>query len=74
MGLERNYEDLVQAIVLRAVKDWRIAMKRLKKKSNNKDALAMKDETERFFQSQWFYGLTGVDGCAVLRKLQQEVL
>ena len=66
------YEALRNAIVLQAVKDWRDAIKRLRKNPGNKIALAMKEETERFFLSEWFYGLTGISGSAVLHKLQQE--
>ena len=72
MGLEENYERLMHAIVKQAVKDWRYSLKRLQKKPGNKSALAMKEETERFFLSEWFYGLSGVSGSSVLRKLQQE--
>jgi hypothetical protein len=31
----------------------------------------VKEETERFFRSEYCYGLGGVDGRAILRKLQE---
>ena len=45
------YENLANAIVLQAVKDYRDAIKRLKKKSSNQAAMADAMECERFFRS-----------------------
>lgn len=45
------YENLANAIVLQAVKDYRDALKRLKKKPQNKAAMADAMECERFFRS-----------------------
>jgi len=68
-----NYENLVNAIILQAVKDYRIAMKCLKINPNNRDALADKGEVERFLRSQWFSVLTSIDGEMLIRSLCQEV-
>ena len=68
-----NYENLANAIILQAVKDYRIALKCLKVNPNNRDALADKDEVERFFRSQWFSTLTSVDGEMLIRTLCKEV-
>ena len=51
------YENLANAIVLQAVKDYRDALKRLKKKSGNKAAMADALECERFFRSGWYLSL-----------------
>ena len=48
-----NYENLANAIILQAVKDYRMALKCLKRNPMNRTALADKDEIERFFRSQW---------------------
>jgi hypothetical protein len=48
------YENLANAIVLQAVKDYRDALKRLKKKPQNKAAMADAMECERFFRSPWY--------------------
>ncbi len=66
------YEDLANAIVLQAVKDWRKAVKTLKKRPRYEAAKQMRDECERFFRSEWFEELTSVDGSVILRKLKQE--
>ena len=71
MGLEENYQELAIAIIKQAAKDWREAEKRLRKNPRNRAAAEMKEETERFFRSEYCYGLGGVDGRAILRKLQE---
>ena len=66
------YQNLAQAIVLSAVKDWRWAVRKLKKRPRYEPAIQMKEECERFFLSGWFEDLTSVDGEVILRKLKQE--
>ncbi len=68
-----NYENLANAIILQAVKDYRVALKCLKVNPRNKTALANKEEIERFFRSGWFSVLTSVDGEMLIRSLQMEV-
>ena len=67
------YEDLANAIILQAVKDYRMALKSLKANPRNRTAMADKDEIERFFRSGWFSVLTSVDGEMLIRSLQMEV-
>ena len=67
------YENLANAIILQAVKDYRVALKCLKVNPRNKTALADKEEIERFFRSGWFSVLTRVDGEMLIRSLQMEV-
>ena len=66
------YENLANAIVLQAVKDWRSAVRTLKKRPRYDPAKQMREECERFFLSDWFEELTSVDGSVILRKLKQE--
>jgi len=66
------YENLANAIVLQAVKDYRDALKRLKKKSSNKAAMSDAMECERFFRSGWYKTLTSVDGEYLIQKLREE--
>ncbi len=66
------YEKLANAIIMQAVKDYRAAKKKLKKRPTNKDAELMVLDTEKFFRSDWFTALTNVDGEVLLRKLQEE--
>ena len=67
------YENLANAIILQAVKDYRMALKSLKVNSRNRTAQADKAEIERFFRSQWYSALTSVDGEMLIRSLQKEV-
>ncbi len=67
------YENLANSIVLLAVKDYRDALKKLKKWQRNEAAQIMKAEVERFFRSAWYRELTSVDGEFLISKLQAEV-
>ena len=67
------YENLANSIVLLAVKDYRDALKKLKKWPRNESAKIMKDEVGRFFRSAWYRELTSVDGKYLISKLQAEV-
>lgn len=67
------YENLANSIVLLAVKDYRDALKKLKKWPRNESPKIMKDEVERFFRSAWYRELTSVDGEYLISKLQAEV-
>ena len=55
------YEELANAIVLQAVKDWRIGDER------------DKAEVERFFRSGWFGSLTKLDSEALIINLRKEI-
>ncbi|MGN8773040.1 hypothetical protein [Candidatus Weimeria sp. HCP3S3_B5] len=66
------YENLANAIVLQAVKDYRDALKRLKKKPGNQAAMSDVMECERFFRSGWYKALTSVDGEYLIQKLREE--
>ena len=65
-------EELKNAVVLQTVKDWRDAMKRLKRKPDNKDAEKIRKECEWFFRSRWFCFWTEVNGESLLRRLKGE--
>lgn len=67
------YQDLANAIILRAVKDYREALRKLKKRPNYGPAQDIKNEVERFFRSDWYRELTSVDGNVLIKKLQAEV-
>lgn len=66
------YEKLANAIILQAVKDWRAARRKLKRKSQNESARIELESCESFFRSAWFTTLTDVDEEVVLRKLYEE--
>ena len=66
------YEKLANAIVIQAAKDYRTALRKLKRNPRNQLAKAAADSIERFFRSDWYKCLTEVDGEMVLRKLREE--
>ena len=66
------YENLANAIILQAVKDYRAARKKLKYHPKNKEAKLMVEDCERFFRSDWFTVLTSIDGAVLLKKLKEE--
>lgn len=72
-GYELNYENLANAIVLQAVKDYRAALKLLHRNPKSSKAQADAKEAERFFRSQWYSALTSVDGELLIRRLREEV-
>lgn len=71
-GIE-NYENLANAIVLQAVRDYRTALKSLKLNPSNKSAKIEKENIERFFRSDWYQVLTSVDGESLSRALRKEM-
>ena len=66
------YENLANAIILQAVKDYRMALKSLKANSRNRTVQTDKAESERFFRSQWYSTLTDVNGEMLILSLQKE--
>lgn len=68
-----GYEQLANAIILQAVKDYRYALKRIKMNPANKTAMADAMECERFFRSDWYCALTSVDGEYLINRLREEV-
>ena len=67
------YEQLANAIILQAVKDYRDALKKLKKRRRYDSAKDMISEVERFFHSDWYTELTSIDGNFLIEKLRSEV-
>jgi len=55
------FEELAQAIILQAVKDYRLH-----------DDTAERDSIEQFFRSRWFGVLTNLDPETLISKLRKE--
>lgn len=68
-----GYEQLTNAIVLQAVKDYRYALKWIKMNPANKTAMADAMEGERFFRSQWYSALTSVEGEYLINRLRKDL-
>ena len=67
------YENLANVIVSEAAKDYIAALKKLKRKRNNKIAMQEAMNLERFFHSGWYSMLTSVDPDYLIRRLREEV-
>ena len=67
------YENLANAVVLQAVKDYRDAVRKLFRGKRNIMAEQRKTECEVFFKSQYFNVFTTLDGNALLSQLEKEV-
>jgi hypothetical protein len=67
------YENLANAIVLQAVKDYRETLKMLAQHPYNKKALSIREEVEGFFRSGWFSALTELDPEMLIENLKAEV-
>ena len=69
-GIETGIENLSNAIILQAVKDYRIALSG--RDVNGRDSKSVIEECERFFQSEWFNFLTNVDGMSIIANIRKE--
>ena len=67
---QRGLENLTNAIIIQAVKDYRSALSGCK--VNGRDSKAVIAECERFFQSEWFKVLTKVDGNYLTTSIRKE--
>ena len=71
--MQRNWEDLAQAIIMKAVEDYRKARRRVRHFPDQKGAQATIGEVEQFFRSRWFAQLTDIDGEMLIKRLREEV-
>ena len=71
--IDDAYTKLANAIIEQAVKDYRVALRTLKKKKDNEAAERVKRDVERFFQSRWFEVLTSIDPKILIQKLEAEI-
>ena len=69
-----NYNNLANAIILQAVKDYRKALRTLSMNPNNRSAQYERRHIERFFRSGWFGVLTSIDPKMLITKLKAEVM
>ena len=68
-----GYQNLANAIIILATKDYRKELKRIKKNPSNRDAMDQALACERFFTSPWFAELTEVEGSWLMEQLRREV-
>lgn len=70
---DTGWSDLANAIILQAVKDFKPAYRRLKRRPNDKAAQNMVRELTKFFCSDWFCVLSDLDGPALLNRIMREM-
>ena len=66
------YQELANAIVVMAAKDYRHALHIQHRNPDSQAARIKIDEIERFFRSEWYQVLTNVDGEMLMRRLREE--
>ncbi len=65
------YASIKKAIVVRAIKDYRKALLKLKVEPENFNKKRHKAECERFFRSDWIMCLCDVDGELIMAKIKE---
>lgn len=68
------YEELANAIILQAVKEYKLSLKALGQYPRDSNASYRKWEIEQFFRSKWFKELTDADAEFIINGLKEEYL
>ena len=71
--MDDNYQDLANAIIILATKDYRRALKRFMILPSSDSTKYEIKQLETFFQSDYYKLLTSLDGEILMEKLKQEV-
>lgn len=69
-----GWQTLANGIVEQAVKDYRAALKTLRRHPDSKAAMATAMEVERFFHSDWYGQLTTIDPDYLIDRLRKETV
>ena len=70
---DEGYYTLARAIILQAVKDFKPAYLRLKRRPDDRAATARVKEITEFFCGEYFCLLSNADGPALLRKIMKQI-
>ncbi len=65
------YEKLTNAIIIQAVKDFRIAYRRMLRDPESREAAGEVARQSRFFVSDWYATLTDLDGSMLINKIME---
>ena len=68
----KRYRELINAVILQAVKDYRLSLRILKQQPDSRPAAAMKTDVEEFFHSDWFGMMTKIDPDYLIDRLRKE--
>ena len=69
-----GYQALANAIIEQAVKDYRAALKVLRRHPDSKAAMETAMEVERFFHSDWYTTLMDIDPDYLINRLRKEAV
>lgn len=67
------YQNLANAIILLAVKDYKVVLRRLMRNPRSRDAQSEKKQLERFFFSQWYGILTEIDPNRLISEVKKQL-
>ena len=73
VGDKEAWEDLANAIILSAVRDYKRALLHLKRNPESQSARRAVEREEQFFYSSWFEVLTDIDPSYLIRKMKEMV-
>ena len=65
-------QRLANAIIVQAAEDYRTCIRNLKINPRHKESLAMLQDCEDFFRSDWYQMLTKLDGEMIMQKIREE--
>ena len=66
-----GYDQLANAIIVQAAKDYRSALKKLQQDPEDFRAAATRAECESFFRSSWFSAICSVDPEELLKRIEE---
>ena len=64
------YHELANAIIMQAVKDYRMALERYFLRPQRGEYQPDVAELERFFTSEWFEALSELDGPSLMKRVR----
>ena len=67
-----GYQELANAIIVKAAKEYRTAIRKLRKRPDDRKALTDTRALESLFHSRWYRMLTDVDGNFLINQLRKE--
>lgn len=67
---DKGCEELINAIILQAFKDYHWASRKIRRDPENLTALKMIADVERFCRGRWITFLTDVDGLWILERIK----
>ena len=71
--LQENWENLANAIIISAVKDYANAYRRVLRHPDNVPAQEEVKELEQFFFKEWYAKLTDLDPHYLLNRIKEEL-